>query len=356
VLGPDSCHDHEVADEQTILQQYDALLLDLDGVVYVGQHAVPRAAETVADAAANGRSIRYVTNNASRTPQQVADHLSELGLPTTAAQVITSAQAGARLATEQVPAGSSVLAVGGPGVAAALAEVGLQPIPAGNDDPGAERIEVAAVVQGFGRQVGWGALARASFAVASGVPWIATNIDRTIPIEGGIAPGNGMLVAAVAEATGRSPQVAGKPYPAILQLAAEQAGGAAPLVVGDRLDTDIQGAVAADLPVAMVLTGVSGALDLWRAPAEQRPTYLMADLAGLNRPPLAVQRDHDGYRCGDATARLVADQLEVSGPRVAATWAAAQLLWDLGQDGELGSEPTNLVALAQQLDSAASAG
>ena len=354
--GPDSCHDHGVADEQTILQRYDSLLLDLDGVVYVGQHAVPRAAATVADAAADGRRIRYVTNNASRTPQQVADHLSELGLPATAAQVITSAQAGARLAAEQVPAGSPVLAVGGPGVAAALIEVGLQPVSVSNDDPGSERIEVAAVVQGFGRQVGWGALARASFAVASDVPWIATNIDRTIPIEGGIAPGNGMLVAAVAEATGRSPQVAGKPYPAILELAAQQAGGATPLVVGDRLDTDIQGAVAADLPVAMVLTGVSGALDLWRAPAEQRPTYLMADLAGLNQPPLFVEQDRDGYSCGDATARLVGEQLQVAGEPVAAIWAAAQLLWDLRQDEGMVSEPTNLVALAQQLDSTASSG
>ena len=345
VPGPDSCHDHGVADELTVVQRYDSLLLDLDGVVYVGQHAVPRAAETVADAAADGRSIRYVTNNASRTPQQVADHLSDLGLPATAAQVITSAQAGARLAAEQVPAGSSVLAVGGPGVVAALSEVGLQPVAASNDDPGSERIEVAAVVQGFGRQVGWGALARASFAVASGVPWIATNIDRTIPIEGGIAPGNGMLVAAVAEASGRSPQVAGKPYPAILQLAAQQAGGATPLVVGDRLDTDIEGAVAADLPVAMVLTGVSGALDLWRAPVEQRPTYLMADLAGLNQPPLVVEQDRDGYTCGDASARLVGEQLQVAGERVAAIWAAAQLLWDRGPE----REPPNLATVAQTL-------
>ncbi len=106
----------------------------------------------------------------------------------------------------------------------------------------------------------------------------------------------------------------------------------------------------------MVLTGVSGALDLWRAPAEQRPTYLMADLAGLNQPPLFVEQDRDGYSCGDATARLVGEQLQVAGEPVAAIWAAAQLLWDLRQDEGMVSEPTNLVALAQQLDSTASSG
>lgn len=336
-----------MVDEQAILQRHDALLLDLDGVVYVGQHAIPNAASTVATAAADGCSIRYVTNNASRTPQQVSDHLTELGLPARPTQVITSAQAGARLVAEQVPPGSPVLAVGGPGVAAALTEVGLEPIPAANDDPGAERIEVTAVIQGFGRQIGWGALARASFAVATGIPWVATNVDRTIPIEGGIAPGNGMLVEAVAAATGRTPQVAGKPYPAILRLAAEQAGGESPLVVGDRLDTDIQGAVAADLPVAMVLTGVSGALDLWRAPPAQRPTHLMSDLRGLNRPPLKVRREQGRYHCGDATAALVGDLLQVTGERVAAIWAAAHVLWDLG--GE--SEPVNMADVAQTLDS-----
>ena len=333
-----------MANEQTILQGHDALLLDLDGVVYVGKRPIPHAAETVAAAASGGCSIRYVTNNASRTPEQVSDHLTELGLPASAQQIITSAQAGARLVAEQVPPGSAVLAVGGLGVAAALTEVGLQPVVALNDDPGAEKIDVAAVIQGFGREVGWGALARASFAVESGVPWVATNVDRTIPIEGGIAPGNGMLVEAVKVATGRTPQVAGKPFPKILRLAVEQAGGTAPLVVGDRLDTDIQGAVAADLPVAMVLTGVSGALDLWRAAPNQRPTHVMADLRGLNQVPLKVWREHDDYRCGTAVAKLVDGRLEVSGERVSSIWAAAHLIW------ERDSEPENAAVVARELD------
>ncbi|MCH9802030.1 MAG: hypothetical protein K0U62_10955, partial [Actinomycetia bacterium] len=86
-------------------------------------------------------------------------------------------------------------------------------------------------------------------------------------------------------------------------------------------------------------------LDLWRAPEEQRPNYLMADLAGLNRPPLIVEQDRDGYTCGDASARLVGEQLQVAGERVAAIWAAAQLLWGRGPD----REPPNLAVVAQTL-------
>ena len=139
----------------------------------------------------------------------------------------------------------------------------------GPEDP--EGDDVAAVLQGFGTDVGWRALARAAFAVGRGLPWVATNTDLTIPVPGGIAPGNGTLVAAVASATGRVPEVAGKPFPPLLLKAAEASSGLRPLVVGDRLDTDIEGAGNAKMSSLLVMTGVTRSLDLWRAPFPQRP-------------------------------------------------------------------------------------
>jgi ribonucleotide monophosphatase NagD (HAD superfamily) len=246
-----------------------------------------------------------------------------------------------------------VLAVGGPGVQAALVEAGLEPLPAGDDLP-AVPDSVDGVMQGFGRDIGWRSLARAAFAVSTGVPWVATNVDLTIPVAGGIAPGNGTLVAAVAAAAGRQPdQVAGKPYPAILRLAAERLQASSPLVVGDRIDTDIEGAQAAGMPALLVLTGVSGALDLWRAAPEQRPTFLSRDLSGLALPPITAQPADDGgeVRSGDALARLASDgELEVvADDPLGGMWAAARLVWSLPQ------EPPNLAQVAQALDAAVAA-
>lgn len=283
----------------------------------------------------------------------MAAHLVELGLPALQDQVLTSAQAGAGLVAALLPAGGTVLAVGGPGVMAALEEIGLDFVPAGNDLPDTpDRVD--AVLQGFGRDIGWRTLARAAFAVSTGVPWVATNVDRTIPVEGGIAPGNGTLVAAVAAAARREPdQIAGKPYPAILRLAAEQMHAGSPLVVGDRLDTDIEGALAADMPALMVLTGVSGALDLWRATPHQRPTYISGDLSGLNRPPITarVAADRASAQSGEAVARLAADGALVvqGGDPVGAIWAVANLVWSLPD------EPPNLAAVAGSLHDALAA-
>lgn len=329
-----------------LVLKFDSLLLDLDGVVYVGKTAVPGAAETLAELRQAGVRLCYVTNNASRTPAQVADSLSELGIAVSPADILTSAQAGARLVSQQVPAGSTVLAVGGPGVAAALREVGLgvvdavaDPMPAGVDD-------VAAVLQGFGPEVGWRALARAAFAVAKGVPWVATNTDMTIPVERGIAPGNGALVAAVATATDRSPEVAGKPYPPLLLRAAEVSKALHPLVVGDRLDTDVEGAENAQLSSLLVLSGVSGTLDLLRAPGSRRPRFLARDLTGLLLPPLTVTVADGVARAGPAQARIDGELLRVdaAGDPLAAIWAAAHVVW------QAGVEPDNAIEVAEQLD------
>jgi HAD superfamily hydrolase (TIGR01450 family) len=243
-----------------LVKAYDGLLIDLDGVVYVGGLAVPHAAEALTDARAQGAAVRFVTNNASRTPEQVSAQLRRHGVAAGPDDVVTSAQAAADLLVDLLPPASRVLVVGGEGVRAALRAVGLEPVDHLDDQP-------VAVVQGFAPQVDWGMLAEGAFAVQQGLPWVATNTDRTIPTPRGLAPGNGALVSVITQTTGRHPQTVGKPAPGLFVTAAQRMGATRPLVVGDRLDTDIAGARAAGFDSLLVLTGVTGVAELLAAPA-----------------------------------------------------------------------------------------
>lgn len=239
---------------------YDTALLDLDGVVYAGGNAIAHAVASLDTARAGGMHLAYVTNNALRTPDAVAGHLTELGIPTKAPDVITSAQAVARLIGEQLPAGSRVLVVGGEGLRVALRERGLEPVESADDDP-------AAVVQGYGGpDLPWGRFAEACYAIARGLPWFASNTDLTIPSARGIAPGNGAAVEVVRIATGAEPQVAGKPLPPMHRETILRTGAERPLVVGDRLDTDIEGAFNGGVDSLLVLTGVTDGAQLLAAP------------------------------------------------------------------------------------------
>lgn len=329
-----------------LADDFDSFLVDLDGVVYVGPAEIPGAGETLSQLTASGHRVCFVTNNASRTPQEVADHLTSLSVPATPAEVLTSAQAGAALIARQVPAGSAVLAVGGPGVAAALTELGFVAVDAVTQEMAPGGDDVAAVLQGFGTDVGWSHLARASFAVARGLPWVATNTDITIPVPHGIAPGNGALVQTVQAATGRSPEVAGKPFPPLLLKAAELSAGLRPLVVGDRLDTDIQGAGNAKMASLLVMSGVTTALDLWRAQSYQRPDFLALDLSGLLLPPLQISSSDGVFQAGAATAQVQGTRLtlEVREDPLGAVWAAAHAIWDAE------GEPDNATEAADDLD------
>ncbi|MGW6460932.1 HAD hydrolase-like protein, partial [Streptomyces sp. NPDC055078] len=256
-------------------EAYDTALLDLDGVVYAGGEAIAYAVDSLLAARDGGMRLAYVTNNALRPPEVVAAHLTELGVPTAADDVINSAQAVARLISEQVPAGSRVLVIGGDGLRVALRERGLVPVESADDDP-------AAVVQGYGGPgLEWGRFAEACYAIARGVPWFASNTDLTIPGARGIAPGNGAAVEVVRIATGAEPQVAGKPLPPMHRETILRTGARKPLVVGDRLDTDIEGAFNGGVVSLLVLTGVTDAARLLAAPPEHRPTYVDADLRGI---------------------------------------------------------------------------
>jgi len=257
---------------KTIAQEYDCLLIDLDGTVFRGRQATDGAVESLDQV--DSRKL-YVTNNASRSADEVAAHLRELGFTATSADVVTSAQSAAHLLAEQLPADARVLIVGTESLANEIAAVGLRPVRRFEDKP-------VAVVQGLSLTIGWPDLAEAALAIRAGALWVAANVDLTLPTERGLLPGNGSLVAALRAATGAEPQVAGKPAPTLLKNAASRGEFRQPLVIGDRLDTDIEGANAAGLPSLMVLTGVSTARDAVYAEPAQRPTYIARDLRSLH--------------------------------------------------------------------------
>ncbi len=281
---------------------HDVALFDLDGTLYVGPRAVPGAAGLLAAARSAGLRVAYVTNNASSPPQEVAARLSGLGFSAAPDDVTTSAQAAATLLAGRLPAGSRVLAVGGPGLTWALDSAGLVPVGAATEQP-------AAVAQGWFPDLSWRLLAEGAYALAAGLLWVATNTDRTLPTPGGTAPGNGSFVALLAGVVGRQPDlVAGKPGADILLQAAARAGAARALVVGDRLDTDIEGAHAAGLPSLLVLTGVSSRADLLAARPDHRPTFVASDLSGLLEPHPRPQPAEDGaWHCGGWAAQVGPD-------------------------------------------------
>lgn len=278
------------------------LLLDLDGTVYQGAEAIPGAREALSGG--DERQL-YVTNNASRSPAEVAEHLRELGFDAADEEVVTSSQSAARLLSEQLDAGSAVLVVGTEALCAEVENVGLRAVRRFVDGP-------VAVVQGHSPATDWAILAEATLAIRAGALWIAANVDSTLPTERGLVLGNGSMVAALRTATGREPVVAGKPAAPLMRDALARAGASRPLVVGDRLDTDIAGANAVGVDSLLVLTGVSTTADLLRADVEHRPTYVAPSLDALNRPAeesaVAV---HPGWEVDFAAGDLVVRSLGI---------------------------------------------
>ena len=300
---------------------YDAALFDLDGVLYVGMEAVPHAAASVAAASAAGMRSAFVTNNASRRPAIVAEHLTELGIPADPADVVTSAQASVRLLRERVPPGACVLVLGADGLVAEVAGAGFEVTDVAGPD-------VRAVVQGYGPDTGMRQLSEAALALRAGAVWIAANTDSTLPSPRGPLPGNGALVAALQVATGREPLVAGKPEPALHVESVARVAAARPLVVGDRLDTDVLGAVRGCADSLLVLTGVVGLPELLSAPVGSRPTYVAFDLRGLLEPQPAVDRAPGTATCGQASASYADGRITVQGTGAEALRAACALTWE----------------------------
>ena len=324
-------------ENNNLISKFDALLADLDGVVYAGPNAIPGAVESLRKLAGIGVGLGYVTNNASRSPAQVAQHLRDLGAPAEDHQVVSSSQAAGELLGSLLPAGARVLITGGDALAREIELVGLVPVRSEAENP-------VAVVQGFHPDVGWKDLAEAAYVVAAGALWVATNTDMSIPQERGIAPGNGSLVAAVTAATGQLPLVAGKPEAPLFHAAAKRLAADRPLVVGDRLDTDILGGNRAGFATVAVLTGVDTRESILAARTLERPGFLINDLTDLYRPYPAVEHDAGRYHCGAASAVVDGQTVRVSGdPADLDAWRAACAAW-------WAANPETLSALAPVLE------
>jgi glycerol 3-phosphatase-2 len=283
---------------EPLATRYDVALLDLDGVVYLGAQPIPGAADALAAARAAGMRLAFVTNNASRNPAAVAAHLVELGVPATVNDVVTSSQAAATMIADRCGTGARVLVTGTGALRTAVEQAGLQIVASADDRPDA-------VVQGYSPELRYADLAETALAVRGGALWVATNVDSTLPSPRGLLPGNGSLVAAVALATGQRPLVAGKPELPMHAEGVRRTAAHHPLVVGDRLDTDIEGAHTADTDSLLVLTGVTDAADLVGAPRQHRPTYLSRDLGGLLAPQPDVEVAAAGARCANWIATTV---------------------------------------------------
>lgn len=255
----------------SLASDYDLLIFDLDGTVYQGGRPIEHAIDSIN---ATQTPCHYVTNNASRSPQRVADQLRSLGLYATAEDVLTSAQAVVTLAAEKCPAGACVYVVGSESLKELARRAGFMLANSADDSP-------VAVIHGHSPETGWTQLSEAALAIANGAIYLASNLDTTLPLERGLHIGNGSMVAAVTSATGVVPEAAGKPGPRMFQFAAERAHASSPLSIGDRLDTDIAGSVAAGIASLQVITGVSGHYAILNAPAKQRANFIAGDLRGL---------------------------------------------------------------------------
>ena len=307
--------------ESPLAQTYDVALLDLDGVCFAGDARVDYAADSINGARAHGMTLSFVTNNASRAPQAVVDKLSRNDIRASPDEVFSAAMYAAALLRERLAEGSPVLVVGGEGLRSALAAEGFTVVASADDRP-------AAVVQGWDPAVDWAMMSEGLYAIADGALHVATNLDATLPTERGFALGNGSLVAAIANASGREPLAGGKPFPGIYERALARAGGSAPLAVGDRLNTDHVGARAAGIPGLHVLTGVSTARDVVLARPEERPAYLHTDLRGLLEPhprPVHERRGEETEWIVGATHCRIHDDVVLLDDEVALTGREAEI-------------------------------
>ncbi|MCL2315934.1 MAG: HAD-IIA family hydrolase [Actinomycetia bacterium] len=317
--------------DKWLIDAYDAAMFDLDGVIYRGPEAVPGAAEAVAALRDRGLGIGFVTNNAARTPADVARQLDHLGIPCAPSDVAVSSQALARLMRRQLPRGASILVAGPPALCDEMRRAGFRLVIRHDLRP-------EAVVQGYHPELPWSLVDEACLALADGAAWYATNADPTRPTERGDVPGAGSQVAILKACfPEREPVIAGKPCTPLLDDMKTQLGSRRPILVGDRIDTDVTGAVRAGIDSMLVLTGAHGKADLVAAPLGQRPTFLGWDVRGLVQPPRrATSADATGstWTCGQARARAAFDLVaQVEGPlttwreQLDALWALASLCW-----------------------------
>ncbi|SER64175.1 Haloacid Dehalogenase Superfamily Class (subfamily) IIA [Propionibacterium cyclohexanicum] len=321
-----------------LCDDYDAALFDLDGVVYLGPDPVEGAPDGIAGLRARGIQVGFVTNNAARPPRTVAEQLTRIGVPAGPQDVVTSAQAVAAMLREALDPGSPVLVVGTDALAEEVQAVGLLPVADRHADP-------LAVVQGYDPKMSWPRVTDAVHAIQAGARWFASNLDSTRPTDLGLEPGVGTQVAAVGSCfPGREPEVAGKPFPPLLRETVRRLGGNHPIFVGDRLDTDIEGAHRAGMDSLFVFTGAHGVRDLLDAVPNRRPSYIGHDLRALLAPSRKAGLSGEEASCGRARAWLDHDQVRLEGPvgtldeQLDALWAVLALNWAVRDAGDRAPE------------------
>lgn len=293
---------------EALASAYDLALLDLDGVVYLLHEPIPEAAATLAALPGLDCDPVFVTNNASRSPETVAESLRGMDIPAEAAQVLTSAQVVASGILDRIGKGGKVLVTGSQALRDAVTGAGLVPV----DDPKA----AAAVAFGYTPQTSWRSLADTTIAVRGGAFWAVANLDATLPTPDGPLPGMGALVGAVATALGHGPDfTAGKPEQPIYRIAMARKPGGRAIMVGDRPDSDIAGANRAGIDSLLVFTGVASPRLALGLPPQERPTYLGWSLAALTEPHPEPDWNEavDRIDCGGWTAELDGPDIRFSG-------------------------------------------
>lgn len=257
-----------------LIDSYDCVLLDLDGVVYLGKTPIDNAVKTIKELQKRNVNIAVITNNGSVTAKSVSKWMKDFGLDFKASSIVTSSQTLCWYLKDKYPKGSKVLVVGSESLKESVTEAGFKFVSKAEKDP-------VVVVNGIDADVSQKDLAEMCFAISKGVDWVSTNGDYTFPTEKGLAPGNGAFNALITSITGKTPLLMGKPEPHMFKQAAELFSSKNPIVVGDRLDTDIQGANKAGFKSMCVLTGVSDMAQIQQASLSTAPTYVGKDLSAL---------------------------------------------------------------------------
>lgn len=259
-----------------LADEFDGLLIDLDGVVWVGRELVPGAVETLRALQGAGVEIAFVTNNPARSPATYAERLREAGVQAADERVVTAGMVTARLAAERVGAGGGAFAIGAPGFKDAVAEAGLELL-----EGDATREADAVLVSGH-RGFDYEELLTATLALQGGAALFATSRDPTLPMPDGAWPGTGAVLAAVETASGARAEIGGKPEPHLFEQARALLGGAGRVaMVGDRIASDIEGGRRAGLATILVLSGASSREQA--EAADPPPDHVLDDLSGLLR-------------------------------------------------------------------------
>ncbi len=314
-----------------LANHYDAALFDLDGVIYLGPHAIPRVPESLKSLREAGIRVGFVTNNAARTPATVAAHLTELGIEAVPGDVVNSTMATIHMLAEHLEPGAKVLPVGTEALGEQLSSAGYTVVTSKDDAPDA-------VVQGYNPRIDWALLEEGAFAIQQGAKWFATNPDMTRPTERGLVPGCGTQIQVIGACVRAEPEIAGKPYPPLLEETVRRLSAQNPIFVGDRLDTDILGANNVDMDSLFVFTGAHGKLDLRDADEAHRPTAIGYDVAALLAPKRVATLEADTARCGDQVVALEGGVAHLETVPVGvesqldALWAALQLRWHKNAD------------------------